>query len=277
VLVGSVLFLLMIVNWAIESFKWRSLLRPFTRIGALRAFTATIAGTSLALVSPNRTGEFIGRIMFLEPEHRLKGAVATMLGGIAQFVITLAMGAPALLILAFSVGTKLPGGATLIWALAALAVMGATLAVIIYLDPVLLVRIILRFPFPLRWQDDISVLEGYDRAHLLQVLLLSLLRYLVFTLQFVLLLVVLEDGPSMAAALAAVPVIFLVSTVVPTVLLTELGVRGSVAMAVLEPTGSSEWTILLATFGIWLVNLLLPAVAGSLLLVMARIRTRSSR
>ena len=70
----------MVLNWTVESVKWRVLMRPVERIDAWRAFLGTIAGTSLALVTPNRTGEFIGRVLFLRPEARVAGAFATALG-----------------------------------------------------------------------------------------------------------------------------------------------------------------------------------------------------
>ncbi len=274
-LIAALVFVLMLVNWGIEAVKWRNLLIPFVRIGPLLAFKATIAGTSLALISPNRTGEFVGRVMFLQPEMRVRGAVATMLGGIAQFVVTLFAGALALLAISQSSGWEEGQVAPLLGALALLTGTCAIFAVVFYSDPGLLLRILVRIPYVERWHGELAILEQYSLGQLLQILLLSFLRYLVFTGQFVLLLVIFENGPSVLHAILAVPVIFLVSTIIPTVLLTELGVRGSVALAVLTPVGAADGTILLATFAIWLMNLMVPAIAGSLILITARIRTRS--
>ncbi|MCB0771783.1 MAG: hypothetical protein KDB93_00205, partial [Flavobacteriales bacterium] len=75
-------------------------------------------------------------------------------------------------------------------------------------------------------------------------------------------------------ALMTVPVVYLVSTLIPTMLLSELGVRGSVAVAMFAPLGGPAAMVLLASFGLWLVNLALPALAGALILLVARIRTR---
>ncbi len=265
----------MVVNWAMESMKWRMLLKPFTRIGGLRSFVATIAGTSLALVSPNRTGEFVGRVLFLPPEHRIRGAVATMLGGIGQFIITLFMGAVALLIIANRSGWEESELAHLFGALAFLTVACAIFAMVFYMDPVLLLRVLERIPLVKGSHTDINVLSTYSSARLARILLLCLLRYMVFAGQFVLLLVIFPNGPSLEHALPAVPVIFLISTIIPTVLLTELGIRGSAALVVLSPVGAAEGTVLLATFAIWLINLMIPAVAGSIILLAARIRTRT--
>ncbi len=273
----SAVFILMLLNWWVEAIKWRLLLKPFVRIGHWRAFIATIAGTSVALISPNRTGEFVGRVMFLDPDRRIKGAVATMLGGIAQFIATLLAGAVALLFISRT--HNWDGGfiGPMLGALAFLTIACAIVAIVFYSNTVLLSRVILAFPFLERWRSDVFVLDMYSRSILRNVLLLAFLRYTIFTSQFVLLLVTLDRGLAIGDALLGVPLIFLVSTLIPTVLLTELGVRGSVALAVLVPVGAVESHLLLATFTIWAINLMLPAVAGSLILLAARIRTRSAK
>jgi uncharacterized membrane protein len=165
--------------------------------------------------------------------------------------------------------------ASLTGALAFLTVTCALIAIVFYSDPGLLLRIVIRIPYADRWHGDLAILERYSGRQLRSVLLMSLARYLVFTGQFVLLLVMFADGPKLMDAILAVPVILLVSTLIPTVLLTELGVRGSVALAVLVPAGAAEATILISTFTIWLINLMLPALAGSIILISARINTRS--
>jgi hypothetical protein len=53
-------------------------------------------------------------------------------------------------------------------------------------------------------------------------------------------------------------------------MLTELGVRGSVSAALIPGPDS---LILLSTFLVWVINLALPALAGSVILLFARIRS----
>ena len=87
------------------------------------------------------------------------------------------------------------------------------------------------------------------------------------------LLVVFGSGLSMMDAILAVPVVYLLSTLVPTVMLTELGIRGTAAVALLAPLGGAEISVLLATTVLWSINVVLPALVGSLILLVARIRT----
>lgn len=266
--------LLMGVNWGIESYKWRWLMVPVERIGPWRALVATIAGTSVGLITPNRTGEFLGRVLFLAPENRVRGGFATALGSIAQFVVTLVLGGMGLLAMRL-LHRPLPWSSgwipTMLVSLTALVSIGALL---LYLYPGLLRQLLLLLPFLKRLEKPSGVLHAYARHELLAVLLLSLLRYTVFAGQFVLLLRAFGGGAILSDTLLVIPVIYLVSTLVPTMMLTELGVRGSAAVALFAPLGGVDAGVLLATTVLWLINIVLPALAGSVILIVARIRTK---
>ena len=262
----------MVVNWMLEAEKWRKLILPLQPVGRTRAFVATIAGTSVALITPNRTGEFAGRIMFLEPGHRISGAVATMWGGVAQFVITAVFGVMAMLVYGIIAGPVFHFTEFLMSGMAILAVIIAFL----YMRPIMVERLLLRIPQIGRLRAYLSVLEGYSVKELMSILFLSFIRYLVFSAQFVLLLVTMDASVDLVEAIVAVPVIFLITSIVPTVLLTEIGVRGTVAMAILAPMGAGDPNILMATFALWAINLLLPAIAGSFILLFAKIRLKNT-
>ena len=272
VLLGSVLAA-MPLNWWLESAKWRLLVAPLQRLSHLRAFVATVAGTSIALVTPNRPGEFVGRVLFLEPGPRIAGSFAPVLGGIAQLVVTLLFGGIALLVLLASDAPALLPASWMATALAVLTAAVAGIALLLYLVPGLLRQAILLLPFLNRFSRASAVLNSHPRDVLLRVLGLSMLRYGVFLGQFVLLLLGFPTGLEPGDTLLAVPVIFLVSTLLPTVLLTELGVRASLSVALLVPLGGDEAMVLLASTLLWAINLVLPAVAGSVVLLLARIRT----
>lgn len=267
--------LLMLVNWWIESGKWRLLMSGLEQVPPWRAFVATIAGTSVGFVSVNRTGEFIGRVLFLDPENRIAGSFATALGSIAQFVVTLSAGGVGLLVLTSS-GFPLPWpmGWTS-WVLATLTGLVITIALVLYLYPGLFRQLLLLVPFMHRFERASSVLSRFERSVLLGVLFLSAARYVLFTFQFVLLLHVFGSGVGAWAAVFGVPLVYLIATLIPSVMLTELGVRGSVAVAVFAPMGGDAAVVLLATTCLWMINVALPACVGSLLLLFARIRTRN--
>ncbi len=129
-------------------------------------------------------------------------------------------------------------------------------------------------PFLRRFEAASNILSRYERSDLVTVLLLSGARYLVFAIQFVIILVVMADGLCSIPCLAAIPVAFLFSTLIPTVMLTELGVRGSIAVALISPQLAQDKGVFLASTALWVINIALPALVGSLILLMAHIRTK---
>ena len=260
--------MLMLVNWGAEALKWRWLMEPVQRLSFVRACQATIAGTSIGLITPNRVGEFAGRVLFLDPEHRVQGSFCTLLGSIAQFVVTLLIGALVLPFTAFiHSGAEQPGFAWDVVGWCTLLISGA--AVFLYFNPRVFGRMLLAVPWLKRYEQHAQVLGSYDRGVLLRVFLLSLARYGVFTLQFVIVLGAIAHVEPFSA-LSAVPVVFLITTLVPTMALTELGVRGSVAASVIP---GDDVAIIVAATMIWIINIVLPALVGALILLGARIRT----
>ncbi len=264
-------FLLMLVNWGIEAWKWRWLMNHVERMTFLRAFKATIAGTSIGIITPNRVGEFAGRVLFLAPENRWRGGFATALGSIAQFVVTLMAGGAALGLQRVSaLNADGVNEFETVGSLALIALVAGG-AVVLFFSPQLLRQLFLMVPFLKRWESASAILEGYRRPELIRVMGLSVMRYAVFTFQFMLVLSVVADVP-LAGSMLVVPIIYLLTTLVPTMMLTELGVRGSVAVALFDQMGSPG-AVLLASFLVWLINIATPALAGSLILLFARIRS----
>lgn len=271
-LFGGLALALVVVNWGVESWKWRFLVRDLEPLPFHRALVATIAGTSIGMITPNRVGEFAGRVLFLSPAHRIAGAFATVVGSIAQFVVTVTLGMFGLMAISLTTMPGFIGPMASAWVGLCALVVAASL--LLYFNPQVLRTLVMRLPLLRRWGSQAMVLDRFSARHLVRVLLLSLVRYAVFTAQFVLLLSVFADMRPLDS-IVAIPVAFLLSTLVPTVMLTELGVRGSVAIAVLSSAPEMDQGVFLATTALWLMNIALPAMAGAFVLLVARIRTKS--
>jgi len=266
----AVVSVLMLLNWGLESRKWRILVCEVERISRWRAFMATLAGTPIGLITPNRVGEFVGRVLFLAPEHRIAASFATALGSIAQFVVTVVLGLLGLIALLFGAEHDRVSPAASAWV--GLCALVASVTVLLYFNPDLLRSAIARVPVIKRWERHAAVLGRFGNRMLTRVLLISAARYAVFSVQFALLLGALADV-AVADALIAIPAVFLVSTLIPTVMLTELGVRGSVAVAFFATSASNEEGVFMASTVLWLINLGLPAMAGGVILLVARLRS----
>ena len=259
--------LLMLLNWSIEAVKWKQLMDPVEHIGFLQSIRAVLSGVTVSFFTPNRVGEFAGRILHLEPGHRIRGALATFVGGTAQAMITLQAGLVALLFFRHQLVS--PPWVPLIAALAMITVI---------LFPVIWLRI----PYLAHWKLFSSLLQRYPRylevfdhyhaKQLTGVYFLSAFRYLVFCFQQFLLLKMFGFDESFLISIGLSAVSFLFITVIPGFALGELGIRGSINLLVFTPYLSNAGGILSVTFLLWLINLALPALFGAAGLLYIKIR-----
>jgi len=105
---------------------------------------------------------------------------------------------------------------------------------------------------------------------LLKVFLLSIFRYGVFSFQFFLLLWFFGINVNYFVAMMLIAAIYLFMTIIPTIALTEIGVRGSISLYVFqhhfETVGfwSPEIAIGVVTASsiLWLFNIIFPAIIG---------------
>jgi uncharacterized membrane protein YbhN (UPF0104 family) len=271
--------LLMPLNWGIEARKWQLALRPAGGLAFRDAFRAVFAGTTMACFTPNRMGEYLGRILYVPEGRRLAAIPLTIACSLAQQMITLAAGLTGLLYLRVFPRPIIPAHLHITVALDVLAVVVALLLVIltiIYFRLRLVADLLLRIPGARRFTAQLKVLENLDTATLMWILCLSFGRYIVFIVQYSLIFPVFGVYLSFAQVWGGMSVVFLVMAVLPTfTLLTELGLRWEASIQVLEWFSPNAVGIFATSFAIWLINIIIPALIGSLLIV--RIKLFKSR
>ena len=96
----SMVVLLMVMNWTIESVKWKLLIDKLHPISWLDAIEGILFGVTFSLFTPSRIGEFGGRVFALNTDRK-EAIVSTILGSIAQIVVNLSFGALGLLVYSF--------------------------------------------------------------------------------------------------------------------------------------------------------------------------------
>ena len=113
----------------------------------------------------------------------------------------------------------------------------------------------------------ITSIQSIPKRLLLELSFISSARYLVFLLQYLLifrLCGVLIDAPTI---MALTGVLFLILAIIPTLTLAELGIRGKVSLILFGMYSSNTMGILAAAGGIWLLNLIIPACLGGMILL----------
>jgi Lysylphosphatidylglycerol synthase TM region len=259
---------LMVVNWTIETLKWKLCIQRIQRISFITAFKAVLSGVSFSVSTPNRVGEYLGRVLYMDDGNRLKAISLTITGSISQLIITLIMGLSGLVMLRSRIVTA--GIMTAFW-----------IDIVFYGIMVLwffLTLFYFRLVGVIRWFERIKgvkkyawlfqPLEEFNATLLLQLLSLSALRFFVFIVQYYLLFRFFDVHVSWGQALWTVSVSFLVLAVIPTIaLFTDLSLRGKVSLKLLGLFSSNDLGISLASVSIWFINLIIPALTGSLLIL----------
>ncbi len=268
----SALFLLMVLNWGIESLKWKWLIARAESIRFGKAYQAVLGGLAVSIFTPNRVGEFLGRVFILRKTDPLKAILLTIVGSFSQLLVTIVLGtlayvfyAPRYLPLLMSDSTWLVRG----FSLTLLTASAALIFVFFNISVLHRISILIPSKYSLRIRDSIDAIADCPKPLLAKTVLLSTLRYLVFSFQFYLALRLMEVNFTLFQCMMVIPVIYLALAAIPTVALTELGVRGSVSVFLFGLIAGNNGLDSAATLAvvsastlIWLINIAVPSLAG---------------
>ena len=266
-----IILVLMLFNWFWEALKWKYLLKPLQHISLGNAYKSILAGCTLSLITPNRIGEFGGRILFVKEGNRSKAVAMSVYAGLVQLWVTFLLGTGALIIIREN--TVLQSNNDSVKVIFASSIFLTISCIVLVLLSLIIFRAFFFIKFLLRFERlkqklaFLNILENVGTKEMLRIMLLSVFRYFTFILQYLLMLklmkVVIE--PELCIMLTAV--FFLLMAVAPTIGLLELPVRASAGVVVYGLFSGNVLGIQLAVFGIWVINLVIPAIAGSMFMM----------
>ena len=249
------------VNWGFEASKWQLLGNKLEPMSFAAAYRAVMVGLTLGFITPNRLGDYAGRVLELKSRQRLEAIGAIFIGRYCQLVATVLVGSVGLLyfILRFY-WASYPGVALSVIFL--LLVLSMAMLVLLYHAKAMVA--VVGAIKPLRpFVQYVSVMGEYTFAEISRLLVLSLGRYFVFLVQFVLLLILFGVRLSPVEYLSGVSGTFFLKSVVPSVsLLSDLGVRELSAMYLFGLLGEGRLQVLSASLSLWLLNIAVPSAVG---------------
>lgn len=254
-------FVLMFANIYLESYKWHSLLTWAEPARYVRSLGSYLAGIAFSIITPNRIGEYPGRILYLGGGNTLRYINVSVSGIISQLAGIYFFGFIGLVY--YNIAYP---------ALIAKAALGACISINIFIAVVYW-----RFDSWLpkmaqnKWLRRFALygrlMGRVTAAHRIKVLSISLLRVAVFTAQYLFLLRWMNVDIPLAQGFCMAALFFWIMAVIPSLALTELGIRGAASIYVFGHFSANTIGILAATTGIWLLNLILPSVLGSFLII----------
>ena len=259
----------MILNWSLEVVKWKKLVTPIEPITFFNATKSVLTGVTSSFFTPNRVGEFAGRIVHLDEGYRIRGVLAAFVGSSAQLLVTLQLG---LLAVTFSLSQFYPDAVSLYWILRIVMLFSIISLFFLWIKIPKLSLFFERVQWLKKYREYGSVFSLYAHKELVFVYALSLLRYLVFCSQQYLLFKAFQVDMDYLVCLKLTAISFLVLTVIPSIAFGELGIRGGVNLALFGTVTGDTPAILLVTFALWMINLAIPALMGAMAILYIRIR-----
>jgi hypothetical protein len=250
----SIVFVLMIINWSIETIKWRYVIRTFVKLSYIKSFCAVLCGTAVSFFTPNRIGEFLGRLIYVPTPQRINVISVTLITNIAQLAVTLASG---IISIAFCFRYFIKHVQPWHYVLP-LTIIIFLLVIIVYFRINQVLKTLINFKFISdKYKPDVSL----SSKQLFVLLSLSTVRYGCFCLQFLILLFAFGCIIK-PILLAGIALQFLLLTIIPSFTITELPVRLATASLILSELGCNVLMVIQASFFLWLINLAIPSIAG---------------
>ncbi len=244
----------MLFNWSVEARKWQISTKYIEQLNISNSLKSVFIGVAVSLIFPNRTGEFLGKIMILKRQNRIKGIFASMLSSLSQLFVTLFLGSIGL----FFFETDITFIKKYHYLLSYILLF-STFGIYILL-PVFIRKY--SFIFPKKLLGFIDFFGLFKLGEIASILLLSFVRYFTFLSQLYFLFMFFNTPVSIINFIILSFVSFLLTTIIPTTSFTELFLRNQVGLLIFSGLAIPDEIIISVFTLLWFINIAVPAIIG---------------
>ena len=263
----AAVFLFLPVNWLVESIKWKMMTKHVQKLSLKFSVKSVLAGISTGFFTPNRVGEMVGRIMFLNQENRKPGITLSLVNSLTQNIIMTLCGIPACIVFFSVTSEKMKFNLNLYLLIIGIFLTGFSF--LYFLMPKLS-KLLKQSRFALKVKEFTDCLAVFSFSELIRIMLISLFRYIVFCFQFSFMLRFFGVELSGWQMLISIPTTYLFVTFTPSFSFSEVAVRSSLAVLIIGSFSNQTVSIALAGMFIWIVNFVIPMLVGSIILMNKR-------
>ncbi len=260
---------LMAVNLSIRSLIWKYLVGNIEKISFKRAFRAILLGITGASVTPAKLGDWAGKAVVLSPAFRKKGFFIAAFGHLIQNITMIAPGIVAFFYFARNHTDFLSLSSQ--WSYAILWLIEGGILIFTLVLP-FAVKWLRTFRFPWKINGMLDLISEYRQAVYFKIVVLNLLKNTLIYFQLFILLRLFGIPISLLQALVIIPTFYLSLTFVPGLVFADMGVIGAFGIMIIGAVFSNDGAIALATMSIWIINVGVPLVLGSLLVALYKNR-----
>jgi len=238
-------------NWFFEILKWRDLVSVFKKISFRNAMQQSLGSLTASLFTPNRIGEYGAKAIFYTSEFRKKIVLLNFLGNMMQMLITVLLGVVGLYLFI----TKYEVDINYYKSLRFLGIL-----LIISLFGLKNKNITIK---GVSIEKVLTFFKNIPFKNYLSCFAFSLIRYLIFSFQFYFLLHLFGVEVSYKNAMIVITSMYLLASIIPSIFIFDVVIKGSVAVYLFSIVGVNELTTLSIVTCMWLLNFVIPSLFGS--------------
>jgi hypothetical protein len=259
-LLKTVLFILFlsVFNLFLEILKWQNLLTFVKNTTFFEALKQSLAAHTIALFTPNRIGEYGAKAIYFTKPLRKRILLLNFIGNATQMGATLFFGVIGLILFINKYNITISFNTLLI--LLATAVVLITLLFF----GLKLKRFTIR---GVSLQGTLQFLLKIPIDIHIKTMAYSFIKYLIFSFQFYYLLRLFGVDLTYFNTMIIITTMYLLSSIVPSILIFDVIIKGSVALFLFSIVGVDDLTILSVTTLMWLLNFVLPSMLGSIFIL----------
>ncbi|MGF1925278.1 MAG: hypothetical protein ACQUHE_13965, partial [Bacteroidia bacterium] len=128
-------------------------------------------------------------------------------------------------------------------------------------------RLMTNIKYLQQYKRYLRILSSYDNPFLTRILLICLFRFFILVVQYYLLIHLFLPSITFAQVTLMITLMFTIQSIVPTISVLDIGLRGVTAVYLFGFITDQHTTIVIVTTIIWLVNLIIPSLIGLLLII----------
>jgi len=248
----NIIFMLFftIINHFLEIKKWKTLTKSVKKNSWFEATEQSLASLTFSIITPNRIGEYGAKVLYYPNNKRKQILLLNFAGNFYQLAITIILGMISLVYLC---------------KYASFSIVSSQISIII----IIALPVVAAIFYSLKEKNSTindwfsKIIELLSVKNNKIVILISLLRYLVFSHQFYFLIQCFKLNISYLEAMTAISSVYLIASFIPILSLFDVALKGSVAIIVFSIFGIDSIQILSITTLMWLLNFAFPAIVGS--------------
>jgi len=238
-----------------------------------KAIESVFCGLTWAVFTPNRIGEYGGRVMFLPNRKRIHGVFAMAVGSFGQNVITNVLGAGAFVWFLFRF---LSLNNLLMMTITVSALVFMSFMLVCYFNISWMVSLLNSIKFLKKYHRFFDIMGKYQTPELVKIMGFCLARFLVFTFQYYLIIhLLVPDIPLFEMSLIMF-VFFFIQSAIPSLDLVDIGVRSITADKLFGYVTNEHIAIIVAISFIYIINLIIPAFLGSVFVLKLKFFDRTA-